>query len=56
MSIDTRLKRQSATCILCPFMLSGVYGDTAGISDKERPAVVWVLVASILRLDIQDMY
>ena len=42
MSVDTRLKRQSATCILCPFMLSGVYGDNAGIIDSERPAVVWV--------------
>lgn len=42
MSIDTRLKRQSATCILVPSMLSGVYPDTAEISKAERQAVAWI--------------
>ena len=56
MNINTRLKRQSATCILCPFMLSGVYADVPGITDNERQAVTWMysniniqpLIASIL--------
>ena len=41
MSVDSRLKRQSATCMLSPFMLSGVYGSTTGITNIERASVVW---------------
>jgi len=37
--VDTRLGRQSATCILMPFMLSPVFPSTAGIIKNERQAV-----------------
>ena len=36
--VDTRLGRQSATCILMPFMLSSVFPDTAGIVQAEWQA------------------
>ena len=39
--VDTRLGRQSATCILMPFMLIGVTPKTAGVSKLERQAVTW---------------
>ena len=39
---DTRLKRQSATCILVPSMISGVYPATSGVSQAERQAVSWM--------------
>ena len=39
MAVDTRLKRQSATCILEPFMLSSVFPDTSGIVQAERQAI-----------------
>lgn len=42
MAVDTRLKRQSATCILRPEMLSGVYPDTSGVVQVERQAVSWM--------------
>ena len=42
MAVDTRLKRQSATCILHPEMLSGVYPATSGVSQAERQAVSWM--------------
>lgn len=41
MAVDTRLKRQSATCILVPSMLSGVFPDTAGVVQAEKQAVSW---------------
>ncbi len=41
-NVDTRLGRQSATCILMPFMLSGVYSGIAGVSKEERWAVSWM--------------
>ena len=41
MAVDTQLKRQSATCILVPSMLSGVFGDTSGVVQAERQAVSW---------------
>ena len=40
--VDTRLGRQSATCILMPFMLSGVYPDTNAVDDEERWAITWM--------------
>jgi len=40
--LDTRLKRQSATCMLVPSMLSGVYPATAGVVAAERAAVTWM--------------
>ena len=42
MAVDSQLKRQSATCILVPSMLSGVYGATAGVVQAERQAVSWM--------------
>ena len=42
MAVDTRLKRQSATCMLVPSMLSGVYPLTAGVVQAEWQAVVWM--------------
>ena len=39
---DTRLKRQSATCMLVPSMLSGVYPDTSGVVQAEWQAVAWM--------------
>ena len=39
---DTRLKRQSATCMLVPSMLSGVYPDTNGIVQAEWQAIAWM--------------
>lgn len=41
MAVDTRLKRQSATCMLVPSMLSGVYPDTEGVVQAEQQAVTW---------------
>ena len=41
MAVDTQLKRQSATCMLVPSMLSGVFGDTLGVVQAERQAVTW---------------
>lgn len=40
--IDSRLKRQSATCMLVPSMYSGVYPDTSGVVEAERMAVSWM--------------
>ena len=42
MAIDTRLKRQSATCMLVPSLLSGVYPDTSGVVQAEWQAVPWM--------------
>jgi len=42
MAVDTRLKRQSATCMLVPSMLSGVFPDTAGVVQAEWQAVPWM--------------
>jgi hypothetical protein len=42
MAVDSRLKRQSATCILAPFMLSGVYPSVSGINQAERSAITWM--------------
>jgi len=42
MAVDTRLKRQSATCILVPSMLSGVYPDTSGVVQTEWQAIAWM--------------
>ncbi|MGB2809120.1 MAG: hypothetical protein WBC22_15360 [Sedimentisphaerales bacterium] len=42
MAVNTRLKRQSATCMLVPSMVSGVYPSTAGIVQAEKQAVSWV--------------
>lgn len=42
MAVDTRLKRQSATCMLVPVLLSGVYPDTNGVSQAERQAIPWM--------------
>ena len=42
MAIDTRLKRQSATCMLVPSMLSGVYPDTSGVVQAEWQAIAWM--------------
>jgi hypothetical protein len=42
MAIDTRLKRQSATCILLPFMLSSAPPDTAGVVQAEWQAMAWM--------------
>lgn len=39
--VDTRLGRQSATCILLPHMLAGFTPDTSGVSQAERQAVTW---------------
>ncbi|MCK5612136.1 hypothetical protein KAR91_60250 [Candidatus Pacearchaeota archaeon] len=41
MAVDTQLKRQSATCILLPFNLIGVYGSTSGVNQAERQGVTW---------------
>jgi len=38
---DTRLKRQSATCILVPSMASGVFPGTSGVVQAEKQAVSW---------------
>lgn len=38
MAVDTRLKRQSATCILLPWMLSPNYPETAGVTQPEWQA------------------
>ena len=40
--VDTRLKRQSATCILMPFMLSSAPPDTLGIVQTEWQAMAWM--------------
>ena len=40
-NVDTRLGRQSATCLLMPFMLIGVTPSTAGVSKLERQSVTW---------------
>jgi len=57
---DTRLKRQSATCVLLPQMLSGVYPDTAGVVQTERQAVTWmysgILAGSASGIVIAAMY
>ena len=42
MAVDTRLKRQSATCILLPFMLSSAPPDTADVVQAEWQAVAWM--------------
>jgi hypothetical protein len=39
---DTRLKRQSATCLLMPHMLLGAYPDTAGVVAAERLGITWM--------------
>lgn len=39
---DSRAKRQSATCMLMPFMLIGAYPDTAGVDSEERWAITWM--------------
>lgn len=39
---DSRLKRQSATCMLVPSMLSGVHPDTNGVVQAEWQAVAWM--------------
>jgi len=39
---DSRAKRQSAACILLPFMLIGVYPDTAAVDSEERWAITWM--------------
>ncbi len=41
MAVDTRLKRQSATCILLPFKLIGVFPSTSGVVQAERQAITW---------------
>ena len=41
MAVDTRLKRQSATCILLPSLLIGVFPSTSGVVQAERQAVSW---------------
>ena len=40
--VDTRLKRQSAMCILMPFMLSPNFPNTAGIVQEEWQASGWI--------------
>jgi len=42
MAVDTRLKRQSATCMLVPSLLSGVFPDTAGVVQAEWQAIPWM--------------
>ena len=39
--VDTRLGRQSATCLLMPWMLIGVTPSVAGVSKLERQGVTW---------------
>lgn len=39
---DSRLKRQSATCILAPYMLSSAPPDTLGVVQAEWQAMAWV--------------
>ena len=41
MAIDSRLKRQSATCILIPHMLIGITPDISGVDQAERQAITW---------------
>lgn len=42
MAVDTRLKRQSATCILLPHMLSSAPPDTSGVVQAEWQAMAWM--------------
>ena len=42
MAVDTRAKRQSATCMLVPSMLSSVYPSDAGVIQAEWQAVPWM--------------
>jgi len=39
--VDTRLGRQSATCMLVPSMISGVFPSDAGVVKLERQAISW---------------
>lgn len=39
---DTRAKRQSATCMLVPSLLSGVYPSTSGVVQAEWQAIAWM--------------
>jgi hypothetical protein len=48
MAVDTRLKRQSATCMLVPSLSSGVYPDTSGIVAAERAAATWLYSGIVL--------
>lgn len=42
MAVDTRLKRQSATCLLAPYVLSPAPPDTSGVVQAEWQAMAWV--------------
>ena len=42
MAVNTRAKRQSATCMLVPSMLSSVYPSTAGVVQAEWQAIPWM--------------
>jgi len=42
MAVDSRLKRQSATCMLVPVLLSGVFPDTNGVVQAEWQAIPWM--------------
>lgn len=53
MAVNTRLKRQSATCMVVPSMVSGVYPDTAGVVQAERQGVAWAysgILATLLTI------
>ena len=39
--VDTRLGRQSATCMLVPSMISGVFPSDAGVVKLEWQAISW---------------
>lgn len=54
MSVDSRIKRQSATCIMLLSMLSGVYPSSGGVSRLERHAVSACYAASVPAIGIMS--
>lgn len=40
-NIDSRIKRQSATCLLVPILYSGVFPNLSGLNQSERQGVSW---------------
>ena len=54
MAVDTRLKRQSATCLLMPHMLIGAHPDTVGVVAAERLGITWMYAGIPAGGDVND--
>jgi len=56
MAIDSRLKRQSATCLIVPSLISSAFPYAVGISPTEsrRQAMAWCY-AGIIALEAETL-